>query len=99
MRRVPILRLISRLDLARYDVAAPLIEVPPTFRRVRLLLKQHTGAPARPVVAVGDRVQVGDVVGEIPEGAMGAHVHASMAGTVREVADAVVIEADPAVAG
>jgi Na+-translocating ferredoxin:NAD+ oxidoreductase RnfC subunit len=99
VRRVPILRLISRLDLARYDVAAPLTQAPQTYRRVRLLLKQHTGAPARPIVAVGDRVQVGEVVGEVPEGAIGARVHASIAGIVREVSDAVVIEADQGAAG
>lgn len=94
LRRVPITRLISRLQLSRYDVAAPLTLVPTTFTRVQLRLKQHIGAPALPVVKVGDRVRVGDLVGEIPEKGTGARIHASIDGIVREVADSVVIEAD-----
>lgn len=94
-RRVPADRLMNRLGLARYDLPAPLTEAQATFRRVTLLMKQHIGAPANPVVAVGDKVQVGDLVGEIPEGAMGARVHASIAGVVRQVSkEAVVIEAE-----
>lgn len=92
LRRVPMNRLVNRLGLARYDVPAPLVEVRAAFRRVRLRLKQHTGAPARPVVNVGDRVKAGDLVGEIPPGALGARVHASISGVVREVSDVVVIE-------
>lgn len=92
-RRVPIYRLINRLGLARYDRPAPLTDVPQMFKRVTLVLQQHIGAPARPVVSVGDRVAVGDVVGEIPAAALGARIHASIAGVVREVsASAIVIE-------
>lgn len=95
LRRVPIVRLISRLELARYDVPAPLANVPHAFRRVKLPLKQHIGAPATPVVASGERVQAGAPVAEIPAGAMGARVHASISGTVREVSpNAITIEAD-----
>ena len=94
-RRVPIARLISRLGLARYDLPAPLTEVPNTFKRVSLALQQHIGAAARPVVRVGDNVTVGDLVGEAPEAALGARVHASLAGVVRAVSpSAIVIEAD-----
>jgi len=93
-RRVPTARLVARLGLMRYDVPAPLTEVGTTFRRVKLLLKQHIGVPAMPVVRVGDRVQAGDVVGEIPSGKMGARVHASISGVVREVSNAVVIKVD-----
>lgn len=94
LRRVPILRLIARLQLSRYDLPAPLTELAgANFRRVRLPLKQHVGAPARPTVKAGDRVQVGDVVADVAEGVMGARVHASIAGVVVEVSDAVVIDA------
>ena len=55
-------------------------------------LKQHTGS-ARPVVKAGARVREGDVVGEIPEKALGARVHAGAAGTVVAVDErAVTIE-------
>lgn len=94
-RRVPMTRLINRLGLAKYDVPAPLTAVNRTFPRVTLMLKQHIGTPALPVVNVGDHVQEGDLVAKIPDGALGAPIHASIAGTVREVTnEAIVIEAN-----
>lgn len=50
-----------------------------------LPLRQHAGKPARPIVRAGDRVERGDKVGEA-DGYVSAPVHASAAGTVREVA-------------
>ncbi len=44
-------------------------------------LSMHAGAPANPVVAVGDHVQVGQVIGEAA-GFISAPVHASISGTV-----------------
>jgi Na+-translocating ferredoxin:NAD+ oxidoreductase RnfC subunit len=44
------------------------------------------------VVQVGQRVAVGDVIGAAPDG-LGVPVHASIAGTVTEVGDAVRIQA------
>ncbi len=52
-------------------------------------LQQHIGAPAQPVVKVGDRVAVGDLVARIPEGKLGANLHASIAGQVVEVGDSI----------
>jgi cobalamin reductase len=94
LRRVPIVRLIARLELTRYDLAAPLTETHAKFRRVRLLLRQGVGAPAKPVVQAGDRVSEGDLVADVAPGTTGSRVHASIAGIVREVSDAVVIQAD-----
>ncbi|NTW00443.1 MAG: electron transport complex protein RnfC [Oscillochloris sp.] len=94
-RRVPIYRLINRLGLERYDVAAPLTAISENFTKVTLELRQHIGAAAQPCVSVGDRVLVGDVVAEIPAAALGARLHASIAGVVREVTPgAIVIEAN-----
>ncbi|MEW5959109.1 MAG: electron transport complex protein RnfC, partial [Chloroflexota bacterium] len=91
----PMHRLVNRLGLARYDVPAPLTETPARFNRVSLALQQHLGVAARPVVKVGDRVQVGEVVGEVPAGAVGACLHASIAGVVRAVStETIVIEAN-----
>ncbi len=52
-------------------------------------------ANALPVVATGDMVRVGDLLGEIPEGSLGARVHAGIAGRVTLENDAVVIERSP----
>lgn len=94
-RRVPMTRLINRLGLVKYDVPAPLTDVSTQYSRVTLQLSQHIGAPAQPIVQVGDRVKMGDMVGQIPQGALGAPIHASIDGVIREVTnEAIVIEAN-----
>ncbi|MBI5478063.1 MAG: SLBB domain-containing protein [Deltaproteobacteria bacterium] len=85
-RRVPLPRLVARLGLTEYlDVPHTVDWTEPEVAGVCLRLDQHTGAPARPVVAVGQRVRVGDLVGEIPEGKLGARYHASIDGVVTAV--------------
>lgn len=46
-------------------------------------LPQHIGASAVPIVNVGDSVMKGQLIGQIPEGALGACVHASISGKVK----------------
>jgi Na+-translocating ferredoxin:NAD+ oxidoreductase RnfC subunit len=84
-RRVPIPRLVQRLGLTDWDVHAPWLDVDMQPARVKLLLKQHIGAPAVPVVKVGDRVAVGDKVAAIKDGALGANIHSSISGRVTSV--------------
>lgn len=84
-RRLPVKRLIRRIGLAAYDRPAPLEDVAVTPQDVRISLRQHVGAPAQPVVAVGDAVTKGQCIGHIPDGALGATVHASIDGTVRAI--------------
>lgn len=94
-RRVPTHRLIARLGLTAYeDPPLPFYPEALTPPEVRIPLQQHTGVPAFPVVKEGDRVAVGDLVGDIPEGKLGARVHASIAGTVLQAGpDAIVLRA------
>ncbi|MDR0338649.1 MAG: SLBB domain-containing protein [Desulfovibrio sp.] len=88
-RRIPTARLVRRLNLERYDghpafagaMEAPLVRIP---------LRQHIGAPSLPVVAVGDIVRKGCLVGEIPQGTMAARVHAGIGGEVVSVADGMI---------
>ena len=66
-------------------------------------LSQHIGAPAKPIVAKGDKVLVGQVIAEMG-GFVSAPIHASVSGTVKELkkvrnnvgamVDAIVIEND-----
>ncbi|MED9996763.1 MAG: electron transport complex subunit RsxC [Paludibacteraceae bacterium] len=49
-------------------------------------LEQHIGAPAKPVVAVGDQVKAGDVIAEAG-GFVSAPVHSSVSGTVQKIAE------------
>jgi len=91
-RRVPTRRLMAKLGLAGFRNVGPLEDRPLSPRRVSLPLKQHAGAPAQAVVRAGERVGVGDEVAAPAKGALGARIHASIAGTVRDVDGAVVIE-------
>ena len=67
------------------------------------LMSQHIGAPAKPIVNVGDRVLVGQMIAEAG-GFVSAPVHASVSGTVKSLAkhrnvvgdyvDSIVVEND-----
>ena len=90
-RKIPLKRLMERLDVANYDTHPPFYEDDIQVKQITIPLQQHLGKPALPVVKAGDRVKKGDLIGEIPEGALGARVHASIDGTVESVGDNVVI--------
>jgi len=81
-RKVPTDRLKARMGLKGFDRYAPLSDEPIDAREVVLPMKQHIGAPAVPVVLEGDLVEVGQVVGRAPEGALGVDVHSSISGRV-----------------
>lgn len=61
------------------------IEVLPLPQTVYISMAQHLGAPAKPVVAVGDQVKAGQVIAE-PGGFISAFVHSSVSGTVKSIA-------------
>lgn len=86
-RLVPISRLIQRLEIKQYNVKAPLTETEYRPKSIRLKLQQHIGAPAKSLVKAGDVVTFGQLVAEIPAGALGANIHASIAGVVEEIND------------
>ena len=92
-RRIPVKQLTRRLGLVDYDLPAPFQDILLSPARVRLPLKQHAGAPASACVASGASVQAGDLVAEVPDGTLGARIHASISGTVQILQDAVQIDA------
>ncbi|MBJ7221578.1 MULTISPECIES: 4Fe-4S dicluster domain-containing protein [unclassified Brenneria] len=99
-RMVPISRLITRLDLAQWYQDAPFVEMNYQPEHVVLPLRQHIGAPAEAMVAVGSTVRTGQPIAAIPDNALGAPVHASINGMVAEVsASAIVITAHRAARG
>ncbi len=51
---------------------------------VTIPMAMHIGAPSKPLVKKGDRVLMGQLIGE-PVGPLGLPVHASISGTVTEV--------------
>lgn len=64
------------------ECAIEMLPVPPT---VYVSMAQHLGAPAKPVVAVGDFVKTGQVIAE-PGGFISAYVHSPVSGTVKSIA-------------
>ena len=92
-RRVPMRRLIAKLGLGEFNNVGPLVEHAFRPHKVNILLKQHAGVPAIPVVASGDKVREGDLLAAPPEGKLGARIHASMDGVATVTGDAVLIEA------
>lgn len=89
-RKVPMERLMARLDLTKYDREAPLDDDVVDMKRVKIMLSQHIGAPASAVVKSGDKVEMGQVIAEPGKG-LSVAIHASISGTVTEVNDKYVI--------
>ena len=91
VRKVPTKRLMERLQVSRYDRHPEIFMGKIEVKKATIPLKQHIGEPAIPVVKTGDRVEKGDLIGEIPDKTLGARVHASISGVVESVGTDVVI--------
>ncbi|MBQ8305699.1 MAG: 4Fe-4S dicluster domain-containing protein [Blautia sp.] len=85
-RKVPEERLMARLGLTRYNTGAPMDETLVPVSKVTILLSQHIGAPAKPVVSVGSEVTRGQMIAEPAQG-LSVGIHASICGRVTEVTD------------
>jgi electron transport complex protein RnfC len=62
----------------------PTLTVMPKGDLVFPMAQQHLGAPSRPVVAVGDKVLMGQRIGEA-SGFISAHICSSVSGTVKAI--------------
>ena len=92
-RKVPSKRIAARMGVDQfYDyVINDCVEVEP--REVCISTRMHIGAPAKPVVSVGDMVRKGTLIAAVGRDQMGANIHASIDGTVTYVDDSrIVIE-------
>ena len=94
-RKAPEERLEARLGLAKYNVDAPL--QPDEYwkrdrriHKVKIMLSQHIGAAAIPIVEKGATVKTGECIGS-PAEALSVGIHASLDGIVREVTDKYII--------
>ena len=90
-RKAPEERLEARLGLSKYNVAAPLQEDDywkneDLIHKVKILLSQHIGAPAVPVVEKGAAVRTGDCIAKPAEG-LSVGIHSSVDGVVQEVTE------------
>lgn len=89
-RRVPQSMLRKRLKVEQYDTETPYDRDEMRPASVRVLLKQHAGKAASPLVREGERVRRGQKIGDVGPQELGAAIHASIDGTVRAVTDAAV---------
>lgn len=87
----------------RKNTSACVPERMPSPEKVTIPVSMHIGAPAKPVVKIGDEVKVGQLIAE-PGGFVSSPVYASVSGTVKKIEDillfhggtcqAIVIESD-----
>lgn len=84
-RRIPVKRLIERLAMKKYDIAAPLANYDCKPQKVVILLKQHVGVTATAVVLEGMNVEEGSLIAKIEDGKLGANIHASISGIITAV--------------
>lgn len=84
LRKVPMKRLMARLDLTKYDAPAPLEDECVSVESVKIPLRQHIGAPAVAAVKAGDMVERGQVIAN-PASGLSVAIHASITGRVRSV--------------
>lgn len=91
-RLVPSSKLIDRLGIRRFvkdHVERKYIEFHPDS--VTIPLSQHVGKPASPIVKVGKKVSAGMPIAETDKNALGAVIHASIDGKVKEVTDKYIV--------
>jgi Na+-translocating ferredoxin:NAD+ oxidoreductase RnfC subunit len=84
-RHVPIKTLTRKLNVHPYDLPAPFWDGRLEPSRLVLPLKQSAGSPCQPKVKLGDRVSARQLLAEPAPNALGANLHAPLAGKVREV--------------
>jgi H+/Na+-translocating ferredoxin:NAD+ oxidoreductase subunit C len=82
-RRAPVYNFPGGVHPAEHKTVSNRTPIAPGPRPAQLVLplNMHLGAPARPIVAVGDRVLKGQMLAE-PAGAVSAALHAPTSGTV-----------------
>ena len=85
-RKVPVNRLIARLNVGKYEAEAPLDNKVKETSEVKILTSQHIGAAALPCVKQGDFVKTGEVVARAGDG-LSVNIHSSIDGLVTDVTD------------
>ncbi|HHV79496.1 MAG TPA: electron transport complex protein RnfC [Firmicutes bacterium] len=86
-RKVPTSRLKARLGLDVYDHVPEFVEEEVVAEELTVLLKQHVGAAARPLVKQGDEVVTAQLIADLPSDKLGVPVHAPVSGVVTHVDD------------
>lgn len=91
-RKIPVARMLSRINMDKYDVKRSLELKRIETNTVSISLKQHIGIDAIPVVNVGDRVYAGQLIASVNFEDVGANIHSSIHGTVMQIDDCILIQ-------
>jgi len=90
-KKYPVNKLIRQLGIKEYDAKAPFNNIKTDYSKVEILLRQHIGAPAVPVVEKGQRVKKGQKIAKIMENTLGANLHASIEGIVDSISNSSIV--------
>ncbi len=85
-RLVQMKRLLGRLGLMPYAVNAPLSEEKIEPEEIKILMRQHIGAPAVSSLSVGDSVGEGEKIADVGD-KLGCAICAPMSGKITEKTD------------
>lgn len=91
LRMIPVSRLRARLGLEPYNKPAPIVDTSFKFKKVKIALSQHIGAPSVAVVKKGDKVGKNQLIAVAPENALGVSIHSSVDGTVTEITNKFIV--------
>ncbi|MDR3048916.1 MAG: SLBB domain-containing protein [Elusimicrobiota bacterium] len=84
--RYPTDKLVRQLGLSKYyHIDAPMSDWTKEISEVVLPTRQHFGAPAEPIAAVGAQIKKGEIIAKMPDGVLGADIHSSIDGIVKSV--------------
>jgi Na+-translocating ferredoxin:NAD+ oxidoreductase RnfC subunit len=93
-RKTPIKKIMQKLHLNRFPNRGPLIDYDWKPEQLEVMLRQHIGTPAEPVVAVNDRVKEKQKIASVG-GNLGAEIHSPLAGRVASItSEHILIEVD-----
>lgn len=76
---------LPSIDAGHYkNTASSATQIMPIPDVVKISMSQHIGAPCKPLVEKGDRVFVGQIIGDT-DAFVSAPIHSSVSGTVKEI--------------
>ncbi|APF17099.1 Respiratory-chain NADH dehydrogenase domain 51 kDa subunit [Caldithrix abyssi DSM 13497] len=90
-REVPIPTVYRRLGLTEYDRPAKFTPLDVQPQKVVLPLNSHIGAPAVPLVKVGDAVKKGQKIADVSKDQLGSPVHASIDGQITAIEEQMIV--------
>jgi len=93
-RKTPINKIMQKLNLNRFPNRGSLVDYDWKPKQLTVMLRQHIGAPAEPVVAVNDNVSKKQKIASVGRN-MGAEIHTPLAGRVSSItSEYILIEVD-----